>query len=214
MADPLRSSADLGDLLAKELDDRLTPAERAALEAAAAADPAVAREREGWRRVRAAMAADAVVPVRPGLAEEIAAAARRAPAPIVVGPWRRAASAAAAILLSVGVFGLGRASVREPQDVVAGGSPAQKAEAALREWYSVKLGVSDALIEEILQIDRRYERRTEEALRALQPEIDALNRARVEEKWRKLPPEVRKRWLELDPRLVPPEISGAAGAGK
>jgi hypothetical protein len=206
--------AELRALLEREREGRLLPEEAARL-GRAVGDPDLARDHQGWQTVRAALRPTAEEAyVRPGLAEEILAAVRREPAPVVVGPWRRFASAAAALVLGVGLFGLGRASVDEPQEVVAHPREIEREEARRREELR-RFGCDPAMIENDLEIGRLADRRRAALRAALRPELEAIDREEIREKWANLSPEARRRWLEHDPGLKPPEEAGGArGDGK
>lgn len=208
MADQSRKPSAVRDLLEQDLNGVLSPADAATF-AEARKDPAVARERAAWDEVRAALRpTDADVHVRPGLAAEISAAVRRSPAPIVVGPWRRAASVAAAVLVGIGLFGLGRVSASESGDVVAHPREIEREEARRRDDL-VGFGCDPTTVDRDLEIGRQFERRRSELRENLRPELDALDRAEILAKWNNLPPEARQRWLKHDPGLVPPDGSHA-----
>ncbi len=206
MADPARNPSDARDLLEQDLNGLLSPADAAAF-SRSVADPALVRERAAWDDVRAALRPDeADFHVRPGLAAEISAAVRRAPAPIVVGPWRRAASVAAAVLVGIGLFGLGRISASESGDVVAHPREIEREEALRREALS-GFGCDPATIERDLAIGRDHERMRAKVRESVSPSIAAIDREEILAKWNNLPAEARQRWLKQDPGLVPPDGS-------
>jgi anti-sigma factor RsiW len=195
-------------LLRRDLDDLLTDAERREFEAALKADPTLARERDGWARVRAAWAADAVATPREGLADAIVAEVlqgerRRSGVLRFDDAFRKPLAAAAAILLVAFGFWIGRAAPRTPNDVVAAPKDAEADEARFRDFYRNELRLSEADVEAQLEIGSRFERRREELRLGLKPQIDALDRAERDEKWRRLPPEARERWRKIDPRVMP-----------
>lgn len=208
MAESSPSFSEAERLIHRELDGLLTPEEARRLEALAAADPAVRRERAGFAFVRSALRADvASVEVRPGLAAALAEGARREPAPVVVGPWGRAAAAAAAFLVGCTLFGLGRWSVEGRPAVYAGPRVDEKNDADLRTALA-SLGLKPDEVEAQLEIGRRYDRLRAEVLEGVRPNIEALDREERAEKWSKLSPEARKLWRAKDPRVMPPEPEG------
>ncbi|HYC77055.1 MAG TPA: hypothetical protein VEI02_05445 [Planctomycetota bacterium] len=189
-------------LMHRALDVPPTPAERDALDRALAGDPTLAAERDAWLRLRAELRADAAATtVRPGLAAEIAAAARRGPAPVIVGPWRRAAGVAAATLVAAALFGLGHASARNVTTVTAGPATHAVNEAATLDSLK-KMGLSDAAADAVLEVRRDYESKRRDAVSEATRRLDREEREAI---WRRLSEEDRARWRAHDPDVMPKE---------
>ncbi|MBM2576049.1 hypothetical protein JQC91_07010 [Jannaschia sp. Os4] len=141
-------SGDVRALLPFHANGTLDPQERAAVEAALAADPALAREAEALRRARATLRAEAPpAPGEAGLERLLAAIDAEAARPAAAPPanldrapvWRAAAAILAAVALGQAAWIATRPAPETDGYTLAGGPP----EGAIRVAFAPDLDEAD-----------------------------------------------------------------------
>jgi anti-sigma factor RsiW len=191
-------------LLHRELDGRLSGDDGKLLATHLEGCPRCAADRVSLETMRGALRDLRHADVAPGLADRIIERAREPRAPIFRIPRLALIPVAASVLALCLVSGALGWHLREP-DTIKATFDKRLDERDFRRFLSEDLALSAEQVDQVLKVRHEFDQKIEAAKASVKDEVGRLERAEIEEMWKWLPDEARRRYLAHDRTFTPPE---------